>query len=175
MFSLPLLVIGNSQTPRCFKGIKSLPAIYKANRKAWMTSEIFEEWVRNLDKKMKNKGRNILLIIDNCTAHPREITNLEAVKMEFLPPNVTSVLQPMDQGIIQCFKTNYRKKLVNEILISLEGNKLHTMNVLEAIHIANASWQAVSQDTISNCFHHAGFLKKKKLVKLNLLQKSVKT
>ena len=101
---LPLLVIGNSQKPRCFKGIKSLPVIYKANRKAWITSEIFEEWIRNLDKKMKNKGRNILLIVENCTAHPPEIKNLEAVEMEFLPPNVTSVLQPMDQGVMQCLK-----------------------------------------------------------------------
>lgn len=157
---LPLLVIGNSQKLHCFKGIKTLPVIYKANRKAWMTSEIFEEWVKNLDKKMKNEGRNILLIIDNCAAHPPEIKNLEAVKMEFLPPNVTSALQPMNQGVIKCFKRNYRKKLVNEILISLEANKSHTMNVLQAIHIANAAWQAVSQDTISNCFRHAGFSKK---------------
>ena len=35
----------------------------------------------------------------------------------YLPPNVTSVIQPMDQGVIQNFKVNYRKsfmpKLVN--------------------------------------------------------------
>ena len=37
----PLLVLGKSEKPRCFKNVKSLPAEYKANKKAWMTSEIF--------------------------------------------------------------------------------------------------------------------------------------
>lgn len=32
--------------------------------------------------------------------------------------------------------------------------------MLEAIHITNTAWQTVSEDAISNCFHHTGFLKK---------------
>jgi hypothetical protein len=34
-------VIGKSQTPRCFKNVKKLPVEYAANKKAWMTSDIF--------------------------------------------------------------------------------------------------------------------------------------
>ncbi|GBL81416.1 Tigger transposable element-derived protein 4 [Araneus ventricosus] len=33
---LTQLVIGKSRNPRCFKGIKSFPLLYKANKKAWM-------------------------------------------------------------------------------------------------------------------------------------------
>ena len=38
---LPLLVIGKSAKPRCFKNNKP-PVAYKANQKAWMTGIIFD-------------------------------------------------------------------------------------------------------------------------------------
>lgn len=66
---LPLLVIGKSAQPCCFKNIKSLPTLYKSNKKAWMTSELFVEWVRKLDLDMTCKKRSIAIIVDNCPAH----------------------------------------------------------------------------------------------------------
>ena len=83
------------------------------------------------------------------------------MKIEFLLLSVTSVLQPMDQDVVQCLLKDYHKKLVNKIVISLEVNKSQSMNVLEAIHIANTAWEAVSQDAISSYFSHVGFWGKK--------------
>jgi hypothetical protein len=100
---LRLLVIGKFKNPRCFKGVKSLPVTYKANKRAWMTSEIFITWVRSVDQLMTKRKRKILLFIDNCPAHPK-IDDLKSVKLEFFPPNTTSILQPMDQGVIRCLK-----------------------------------------------------------------------
>ena len=37
----PLQIIIKAANPRCFKNVKSLPVKYHANKKAWMTSEIF--------------------------------------------------------------------------------------------------------------------------------------
>ena len=48
---LPMFVIGKSKNPR-FKNVKSLPTEYVANKKAWMTSEIFINWLHQIDKKM---------------------------------------------------------------------------------------------------------------------------
>jgi len=107
---LKLLVIGKFQNPKCFKGIKSLPATYKWNKKAWMTSEIFVPWVREIDRK-----RKVLLFVDSCAAHP-PVENLTFVNIQFLPPNTTSELQQMDQGIIQNLKTKYRQRLIQHIL-----------------------------------------------------------
>lgn len=46
---LPLLAVGHAANPRCFKNVKKIPVDYQANRKAWMTSELFKDWVRGLN------------------------------------------------------------------------------------------------------------------------------
>ena len=62
---LPMFVIGKAEKPRCFKGVTSLPCQYKPQRKSWMDSEIFSDYVRKLDTKFDAEGRKIVLIIDN--------------------------------------------------------------------------------------------------------------
>ncbi|GFV35627.1 hypothetical protein TNCV_5016421 [Trichonephila clavipes] len=37
------LVIGKSAHPWCFKDINSFPTKYRSNKKAWMTTELFNE------------------------------------------------------------------------------------------------------------------------------------
>ena len=65
---LPMFVIGKANKPRCFKGVINLPCRYRAQRKSWMTPELFEEWVRQLDRKFSATNKKIALVIDNCTA-----------------------------------------------------------------------------------------------------------
>ena len=78
---LPMFVIGKFKTPRCFKHIKNLPCKYKSQKKSWIDSQIFEEWVRKLDRIFRMEGKKIALLIDNCPAHPSvpDLTNLELV------------------------------------------------------------------------------------------------
>ncbi|KAJ8883238.1 hypothetical protein PR048_015078 [Dryococelus australis] len=64
---LPLLIIGKSTNPGCFKSMKSKAVEYEANRKAWMTCELFEKWLVKLDNKMSKQKREVLLFIDKCT------------------------------------------------------------------------------------------------------------
>ena len=105
-----MFVIGKSKTPRCLKYVKQFPCQYRHQKKSWMTSELFEEWVRKLDRMFRDKARNIVLIIDNCPAHP-DVSNLTNVKLVFLPPNTTSVLQPMDRGLSEVSKPNTADEL----------------------------------------------------------------
>ncbi|GBN31364.1 Tigger transposable element-derived protein 4 [Araneus ventricosus] len=52
-----LTVIGKSQKPRCFKNVKKLPMDYKSNKKAWMTSDLFQKYLRQWDKELAKKKR----------------------------------------------------------------------------------------------------------------------
>ena len=45
----------------------------------------------------------VLLLVDNAGGHSVDLHH-EGVQIEFLPPNTTSLLQPMDQGVIRAFK-----------------------------------------------------------------------
>ena len=96
---LPMFGIGKTEKLRCFKGITSLPCQYKPQRKSWMDSEISSDYVRKLDTKFDAEGRKIVLIIENCPAHPN-FDNLKAIQLVFLPPNTTSKTQPMDYFLV---------------------------------------------------------------------------
>jgi hypothetical protein len=69
-----------------------------------MTSDLFDEYLKALDAKRGGKNRKIILFIDNCPAHPKNIDHLSNVHVEFLPENSTAISQPMDQGIIKVLK-----------------------------------------------------------------------
>ena len=65
-----------------------------------MDSILFVEWIREVDRRFTKEEQKIILLVDNCSAHP-SIDNLVSTELIFLPPNTTSKLQPMDQGVIR--------------------------------------------------------------------------
>ncbi|KAL6493089.1 hypothetical protein OROGR_032848 [Orobanche gracilis] len=83
----PLWFIGKYAKPRCFKNVNmsSLNWEYSANKRAWMTGILFQEYVQQLHKKIE--GRKVLLIVDNYPAHPNHVEGLQNVELFFLPPN----------------------------------------------------------------------------------------
>lgn len=156
---LKLLLIGKSNRPRCFRGVKWLPLDYKANTKAWMTGALFEEWVVKLDKHFGNMGRKIILFIDNCPAHPKDIQQkLKFINLAFFPPNMTSKLQPLDQGIIQNVKCHYRRRILKKTIKDFEENKKINITMIDCVDEITNAWNInVKSETISNCFKKAGF------------------
>ena len=80
-----------------------------------MTLDVFENWVMSLNVHFKYLKRMVLLIMNNYVT--RSLTQvgkgesfglstlqLSNITIVFLPPNVISVVQPLDQGIITPFK-----------------------------------------------------------------------
>ena len=119
---LPMAFIHKSARPRCFKNMDTLPVNYYSQQKGWMDCRIFEKWfndifVPNVKKFCKDNDieYKILLLLDNAPSHP-SADKLQSrdgkVTTLFLPPNTTSIIQPMDQGIL-------------EALERLECNELH--------------------------------------------------
>ena len=87
----------------------------------------------------------------------------------YLPKNTTSVLQPLDQGIIAAFKVKYRNllsdKLVNSMDISIDqiinhenqiinlkcDDILKKINLFDVLTLLAKSWYLISENTIKNC------------------------
>ena len=108
--------------------------------------------VRELDVKFQKENQKIALIIYNSPAHPT-IADLSNVKLIFLPPNTTSVSQPMDQGVIKCLKAFYRPRLVNLMIKRLEqGQDLPKISILCALQLLVGSWGDLTKTAIVNCF-----------------------
>ncbi|KAH9375001.1 hypothetical protein HPB48_006927 [Haemaphysalis longicornis] len=148
-------VIGKYAKPRCFKGVPSLPCIYKSNKNALMTRNIFSEWLLSINEEMWKAQRKILLIVHNCSAHLVDV-HLSNVRIEYLPPNCAAVLQPLNLGIIQNLKVEYRRRLVQRILIDIRIGKNDPINVRQAAEMLTGSWWSVTPATIRNCWHKSG-------------------
>lgn len=111
------LVVGKCSGPRAFKGIQHLPAAYKAQGNAWVDKEIFSDWFHHIFvPAVKEHFRSLalpedskaILLLDSSRAHPRESDLVsENVFTIFLPAGVTSLIQPMDQGIRRDFMRNF--------------------------------------------------------------------
>ena len=107
------IIIGKAKKPQAFqkKSGKQLGFYYRNNAKAWMTSALYQEWIQEWDSELRSKNRKILLLQDNFSGHivPDGLRNIRVANFE---PNLTVHVQPMDQGIIRCFKAHYHAKYI---------------------------------------------------------------
>jgi DDE superfamily endonuclease/Fission yeast centromere protein N-terminal domain/Tc5 transposase DNA-binding domain len=162
-------IIGPSKNPHAFRraGIRvhNLGVIWRANKKAWMTSLIMEDWLRWFDIQMALRQRKVVLLMDNFSAHEAAVENIQNSSSPltntfiiWLPPNSTSKYQPLDQGIIRTWKAYWKRDWVRFILAEYEAGRdaLSTVTYIDAIRWATRAWNFdISEKTITNCFYRA--------------------
>ena len=159
------LLIARTARPRYFgKDFDPIVyAIYCYNKKAWMTSDLFTEWLENFKRTMRSKKRKVLLLLDNATSHkiPEDLKN---VRVHFLPPNMTSHLRPNDAGIIRNFKLYYRKGLTKHFLRAIEDDKPLSINLREALRLIKDAWNDVKSQATNKCWEHTGIIARRDLL-----------
>lgn len=138
---LPIWFIGNAKKPKAFIAaginIESLGCIWRNNKRAWMTSAIFKEWLFWLDARMHN--RKVALLMDNFSAHEstyKEIGHqLQNIFIIWLPPNSTTRYQPLDQGIIYTWKVYWKRQWIHYMMAQFDQgfDPLSTITILDAI------------------------------------------
>jgi hypothetical protein len=161
----PLWIIGSALNPRCFKNVRadSLGCIYRANKKAWMRTDIMIEFLTDMNRRMIGQNRKIALLMDNFSAHKAAVeqlgglTGLSNVRVVWLPENTTSHYQPDDQGIIRTLKAHVRNHFLAWQVDQLDTHgfdkPVPKVNVLQAIRWAVAGWNHdIKDSTIFNCF-----------------------
>ncbi|KAK1937943.1 Tigger transposable element-derived protein 6 [Phytophthora citrophthora] len=123
---LPLLFIGKSVKPRAFANhnvTEEFGVEYTSSGKVWMNSDLFQDWLQALNLRTILEGRHILLLVDNVSSHKEPQVPLSNVRMEFLPKNTTSVLQPLDQGVIACIKQRFNRIVSTDTLLGFRSRK----------------------------------------------------
>jgi DDE superfamily endonuclease len=121
-------------------------------------------------------GRNVLLVLDNAPGHFPEFER-DGVRVVFFPPNCTAWKQPCDLGIIAALKKRYKYMYLKSVLSYYDlpedlkqlkllaagnlrrgaagvefGNPAH---LLDAANFVKVCWDAITQETIKNCFKKA--------------------
>ena len=115
---LPPTIIGKSLRPICFRNSPP-PLPYMAAGNGWINKVLFQRWFFEVFVPFVKFRTDdpVLLIFDNCSSHKKlEYDNITII---FLPPNVTSTTQPLDQGVISVVKRKYRTKLLNQIVSNI--------------------------------------------------------
>lgn len=105
-----------------------------------------------VNSQMKAAKRKIIMVLDNCSAHVAANLRLDHVKIVFLPPNATSMVQPLDRGIINSLKVKYRTAVVKKIILKLDAGDIPNMTILDAIYELDSAWNEVTSKCIENCF-----------------------
>jgi hypothetical protein len=117
--------------------------------------KFLKKWLISWNVELQWQSRKGLLLLD-C---------LKNVHLEFLPPNATSLVQPICMGIIKKFEDILQEvgKCILEaaeetLLTSLAARKGSTrVRLLQAAEFVASIWQAISIKTIQNCFADCGF------------------
>ncbi|XP_053555715.1 tigger transposable element-derived protein 1-like [Bombina bombina] len=166
------LLIYCFQNPRALKNYVKirLPVHWRANKKAWVTAALFENWFDTCFVpevkaycKDNNIPFNILLLVDNAPGHPRTLDELNPnIRVEFLRPNTTSLLQPMDQCVIAAFKLNYLKRTFSKCIAAIDkeegaGQKVlskfrKSYNIWDCIKTVRDAWNDIKDTTMKRAW-----------------------
>ncbi|KAH7978270.1 hypothetical protein HPB49_004945 [Dermacentor silvarum] len=107
---------------------------------------------------MRKAGRSVCLFWGNCSAHHIDDVELGNVCLGFFPSKCTSMLQPLDQGVIRSVTCAYRARLIQHLLLNLQLKHRTVVDMFMALEMVAAAWVATSPAVIGNCFKHAGFI-----------------
>ena len=136
----------------------------------WMTLTLYQEWIQQWDQELQAKNRKVLLLQGSFSGHivPEGLQN---IRIKNLKPNLTAHVQPLDQGIIRCFKAHYRAKYIQCAIdcynAGVTPSKIYDIDQLKAMQLADASWHEVDTTTIRNCWKKAAILPSSSLPVLN--------
>jgi hypothetical protein len=108
-----------------------LPVMWKSNKKAWLTRYIFQQWfissfspaVQRYCEENDLQPR-AMLVLDNAPDHPENLDSLLSllpVKVVFLPPNTTLLIQSMDQNVISNVKLCCLRRTCKELVEETDG------------------------------------------------------
>lgn len=116
----------------------------------------FIEFVASVEQFLKSLSlsRKANLIIENVPSHPDEDELSSGdITVLFLRPNITSLCQPMDQGVLEALKKKYSHELLTMFTkVTDDGNgmlnKLQNVTLKDVIYWITQSWEETEPQTL---------------------------
>ncbi|KAH3666709.1 hypothetical protein WICMUC_005526 [Wickerhamomyces mucosus] len=164
------LIIGRFENYPSFNGKPSIKIAnkygvsYHSNRKKWLTSTVFYDWLSVLDKRLALTNRQIIIILDDSASHRVINLKLQRIRLLFTNANSTNFL-PNNWGIENDFRLLFRieqyEKLIN--LQKIKNNQLLIEDELkfsmtDIFQIVKKSWLQISQSRIQSSWKQSGIL-----------------
>ncbi|XP_043252523.1 jerky protein homolog-like [Colletes gigas] len=158
-------VVHKYKKPRALKhSLHRLPVCYKSQKNAWVDRSLFQDWFENHFKPSvrefqlrKDITGKVILLVDNCTAHQLSSSEHDGdfFLLKYLPPNTTSLLQPMDQRVILKTKRMFQKEMCRSILTYEGGvNEFYAhYNIKDCIDILVHAWAEVTPENIRHSWN----------------------
>ena len=120
---IPVAMIGKAKQQPCFKPPRRpCPLQYFSQTDAWMDGDLFISWFETvfLPAAQARTSQPVALVSENCGVHKE----LECDKVKFipLPPNCTSIYQPLDLGDIACLKRLYKRRMLDLVVRAFEAS-----------------------------------------------------
>uniref|UniRef100_A0A671Y9S5 DDE-1 domain-containing protein n=1 Tax=Sparus aurata TaxID=8175 RepID=A0A671Y9S5_SPAAU len=126
----------------------ALPIYWMHNAKAWMTKALNLDWFKQcfipeVKRYLRGKGLDfkVLLLVDNAGGHTDDLS-YDGVQIEFLQPNTTSLIQPVDQGTIRALKALYTYNTLQHLVAAMD---------LDQDFLLQAYWR---EYTIASCLQN---------------------
>ena len=126
-----------------------------------MAAVVFEHWLEKWNERLARQKCHILLLVDNAPSHITK--EYSSIKVQYLPPNGTSKMQPLEQGIIHVCKMKYNSIMTDKLCQLMDSEEDITkvklgFDFITACENIVAAWDYVSIHLIEKCFHKAGFI-----------------
>lgn len=135
--------------------LKSESVVLGEHWKMWQMYLPCYRWIRMFDDMMQAQKRKVCLHLNNFSGHyiSYKPTNVELIYFKL---NLTAWVQPLDAGIIRCFKAHYWRRFCQEALKRDISGKadIYSFNLLKTLHMAHNAWDNVTPETIKNCWNH---------------------
>ncbi|KAM3159789.1 HTH CENPB-type domain-containing protein [Lachancea thermotolerans] len=159
---------GASQLSLGNKMAKKFSLTYYSNRKSWLTSNLFHDWLVWWDKRLVVDNRKIYIVLDDSCSH--RIINLRLKNIKLIYTSANSRFLPFNWGVLDEFKTHYRvqqyealtelqekieKKTGQKKILTYDQSLLKMSNAFKLIKVA---WDAIPADTIKANWKSSGIL-----------------
>ncbi|KFD64458.1 hypothetical protein M514_23305 [Trichuris suis] len=100
----------------------------------------------------------VLLLLDNAGGHHADVHS-EGFQIQLLPPNTTSLIQPMDQGVIRAFKALYTKISLQRIVNAMDADENFMLkgywrefSISACLSVIQSALREMKKETLNTCW-----------------------